>query len=94
MQETLYNTQQVQDRVVPSDAERNGNFSDKYGSKQKLFDPLTKAPLAFNGVPNSIDPARIVGPVQYLLQFMPHANSLRGGNSHASHTNQLKQQLG
>ena len=98
LQETLYNKQQIQRSVVFSDAERNGNFQDQYGTTQKLFVPTSntsaRVPLAYNGVPNTINPATFSAPAQYLLKYMPHANQVIGTTSYASVTNSLKQQLG
>ena len=98
LQETLYNKQQIQRSVVFSDAERNGNFQDQYGTAQKLFAPTSnssaRVPLAYNGVPNTINPATFSAPAQYLLKYMPHANQVIGTTSYASVTNSLKQQLG
>jgi hypothetical protein len=92
LQTTLFTNSQNFDNVVPSDAMRNGDFT--AAGLPTLKNPLTGAPFVNNGVRNQI-PASMISPqAQYLLQFMPHANQVRGTASHAVLTNSLKQQLG
>jgi hypothetical protein len=92
IQETLYTLAQNFDNIVPNDAMRNGNFS--AAGLPVIKNPLTGAQVSSGGVANVI-PSNLISPqAQYLLQFMPHANQVRGGISHAILTNTLKQQLG
>jgi Carboxypeptidase regulatory-like domain len=92
MQETLYTMAQNFDNIVPSDAMRNGNFS--ASGLPIIKNPLTGVQVSSGGTANVIPTGLISSQAQYLLQFMPHANQVRGGISHAILTNTLKQQLG
>ncbi len=92
MQETLYTLAQNFDSIVPSDAMRSGDFS--ASGLPVIKNPQTGTQVSSNGTANVI-PSNLISPqAQYLLQFMPHANQVRGGVSHAVLTNSLKQQLG
>jgi hypothetical protein len=92
MQTTLFTTAENFDQIVPSDAMRAGDFT--AAGLPVIKNPLTGAQVSSNGVPNII-PANLISPqAQYLLQYMPHANQVRGTTSHAVLTNTLKQQLG
>jgi hypothetical protein len=91
IQETLLNQQQVFNNTVPTDQERNGDFSDRYPTLGTLKDPITHVPLTYNGHNNAINPATISGPAQYFLNYLPHATN---GSTTAAVANSLKQQLG
>jgi len=92
LQTTLFTNAQPFDNVVPSDAMRAGDFTG--AGRSVIKDPLTGKQVSSNGVLNII-PANLISPqARYLLQYMPHANQLRGTTSHAVLTNTLKQQLG
>jgi hypothetical protein len=65
---------------VPTEAMRNGDFRglvDSQGRQFNLFDPLTtdasgrRQPLTFNGVANTIDPARLSPVAKYLFSITP-----------------------
>jgi hypothetical protein len=91
-QTTLFTDAQNFDNVVPSDAMRAGNFT--AASLPTIKNPLTGTQVSSGGVKNII-PANLISPqAEYLLQYMPHANQVRGTTSHAVLTNSLKQQLG
>jgi hypothetical protein len=92
LQTTILRQAQNFDEIVPSDAMRAGNFT--ASGLPVINNPLTGAQVSSGGVANVI-PANLISPqAQYLLQYMPHANQMRGGTSHAVLTNNLKQQLG
>ncbi len=82
--------------AVPTVAMKNGDFTgliDSQGRLQKLYDPLTtnatswsRAPLAYNNVINTIDPARLSPAATYLFAVtkdpsMPQVNPLIGNNN-------------
>jgi hypothetical protein len=92
IQETLYTLAQNFDNIVPSDAMRSGNFS--AAGLPRIKNPLTGVQVSSGGIANVIPSILISPQAQYLLQFMPHANQVRGSISHAILTNTLKQQLG
>ena len=66
---------------VPTEAMRNGDFRglvDPQGRQYSLYDPLStdprtwqRQPLAFRGVPNTIDPARLSPTAKYLFAITP-----------------------
>ncbi|WP_353072482.1 TonB-dependent receptor [Tunturiibacter gelidoferens] len=90
MQSTLFTQAQNFNSVVPSDAERGGDFR---AITTKIINPATGQQVSDGGVLNKI-PASLISPqAQFLLQYMPHANFVSGNTSRAIVTNKLKQQL-
>jgi Carboxypeptidase regulatory-like domain len=72
--------------VVPSQAERGGDFS---GSSAVITNPATGKPF-----PRNVIPASLITPqAQYLLKYMPLPNSVTGQIYRAINTSPLKQQL-
>ena len=64
--------------MVPTSAERNGDFSasvDGTGKLIKITDPTTGLPFAGNQIPTT----RIYAPGQAILNFLPPANTTAGG---------------
>jgi hypothetical protein len=85
-QSTLLSEAEDFNNVVPSVAERGGNFS---ASTTKIKNPLTGQPFAGNVIPaSSISPQ-----AQFLLPYMPVPNAVSGTTSQAINTNELTQQL-
>jgi hypothetical protein len=58
--------------TVPTQAERNGDFS---ALGTSIFDPSTGQQFAFNGQPNVINPTLITPQAQALLGFIPLPNA-------------------
>ncbi len=73
---------------VPTQDERNGNFSEATyndGTPVQLFNPATGQQYQFNGVLNQLDPSLISPASKYLLQFLPLPNiptTAQGQNFH------------
>ena len=72
--------------TVPTDAERNGDFSgltqtvNGGAAVTPIFDPATGRQFIYNGQPNVIDPTRISPQALYVLNhFYPHANVATAG---------------
>ncbi len=72
--------------TVPTDAERNGDFSNFTQTVNggtavtKIYDPTTNQQFAYNGQPNVINPARLTPQALYVLNnFYPHANVATAG---------------
>jgi hypothetical protein len=86
MQSTLLSQLQVFTNVVPSAAERGGDFS---AVTTKIINPLTGVQYPGNKIPT----AMISSQANFLLPYMPTANYSLGSTSYASTPNQLKQQL-
>ncbi len=72
---------------TPTDAMRNGDFSDpSLGGASPIYDPSTisctsatppvcsETPFAYNGVLNTINPARIDPVAKAIMQFLPEPN--------------------
>ncbi|ADW70819.1 TonB-dependent receptor [Granulicella tundricola] len=91
LQETLFSQAQNFNSVVPTAAQRNGDFS---ALPVILIDPTTKLQFQDGGVLNKIPQNRISPQAQYLLKYMPLPNFVSNGTSRAIVTNKLKQQLG
>ena len=92
LQTTILRQAQNFDQIVPSDTMRAGDFS--AAGLPIIKNPLTGKQVSSGGVANVI-PANLISPqARYLLQYMPHANQVRGNVSRAVLTNNLKQQLG
>ncbi|HTZ58375.1 MAG TPA: carboxypeptidase regulatory-like domain-containing protein [Acidobacteriaceae bacterium] len=72
--------------VVPSPAERGGDFS---GSSTVIINPTTGKPFPGNVIP----PSLITPQAQFLLNYMPLPNSVNGQIYRAINTSPLKQQL-
>ena len=91
LQSTLYTLGQNFDNIVPSAAQRTGDYSELLaGSKPtRIKDPLTGVNFANNVIPAS----RIAPQAAFFLKYLPQANQVRNGVSHAVLTNRLKQQL-
>jgi hypothetical protein len=85
-QSTLLSEAEDFNNVVPSLAERGGNFS---ASSIKLKNPLTGQPFPGNIIPAS----SISSQAQFLLPYMPLPNAVSGASSQAINTNELTQQL-
>jgi outer membrane receptor protein involved in Fe transport len=85
-QSTLLSEAEDFNNVVPSLAERGGNFS---ASSTKLKNPLTGQPFPGNIIPAS----SISSQAQFLLPYMPLPNAVSGASSQAINTNELTQQL-
>lgn len=63
--------------TVPTQAERNGNFSQATyndGKPVQIFNPQTGQQYQFNGNPNVLDPASITTAAQALLNYIPLPN--------------------
>jgi hypothetical protein len=90
VQSTLFTQAQDFNSIVPSDAERSGDFT---ASSAAIKNPLTGTQVSENGIPNKIPSSMIAQQAAYLLQYMPHANYAANGVSRAIVTNKLKQQL-
>ncbi len=72
--------------TVPTDAERNGDFSgltqtvNGATAVTPIFDPTTNSQFNYNGQQNVINPARITPQALYVLNnFYPHANVAAAG---------------
>lgn len=91
-QETLLTNAQDFSNIVPTDAERGGDFS---ASSTVIKNPISGTQVSSNGVANVI-PAQLLAnqPATYFMPWMPHANKVVGGVSYAEVANELKQQLG
>jgi hypothetical protein len=86
LQSTLLSEAEDFNNVVPSLAERGGDFS---ASSIKIKNPLTGQPF-----PGNVIPASSISPqATFLLPYMPLPNALSGTTSQAINTNGLKQQL-
>jgi hypothetical protein len=70
--------------VVPSVAQRNGDFS---AIKTVIKDPLSNAPYPGNIIP----PNLISGPAKYFLPYLPTPNNVVGSTSYSALTNNLLQ---
>jgi hypothetical protein len=90
-QTTMFTKSQVFNNVVPSDAERSGDFSAT--GLPMIKNPLTATQVSYNGTANVIPPGLITSQAKYLLQYMPHANRTSGTTSNALVSNLLRQQL-
>jgi hypothetical protein len=86
MQSTLLSQLQVFTNVVPSLAERGGDFAEL---STKIVNPLTGVQFPGNKMPAS----SISSQAAFLLPYMPTPNYSIGTTSYASTPNQLKQQL-
>src|SRR6185436_5802400 len=74
----------TQQWAVPTEAMRNGDFRglvDASGRQYVLYDPLTtdpktyaRQPLAYRGIANMIDPARLSPTAKYLFSITPLPN--------------------
>ncbi|HXA56628.1 MAG TPA: carboxypeptidase-like regulatory domain-containing protein [Candidatus Acidoferrum sp.] len=75
---------QVSNNVVPSPAERSGNFTQP--GDFKIYDPLTtvaggaRTQFSYNGTPNVIPPNRIDQTAKYFMQLIPAYNSTSVSN--------------
>jgi trimeric autotransporter adhesin len=73
---------------VPTQAERDGNFSQATyndGTPVEIFNPATGQQYQYNGVLNQINPSLISPASEYLLQFIPMPNipmTAQGQNFH------------
>jgi Carboxypeptidase regulatory-like domain/TonB dependent receptor/TonB-dependent Receptor Plug Domain len=86
LQSTLLSEAEDFNNVVPSLAERGGDFS---ASSIKIKNPLTGQPF-----PGNVIPASSISPqATFLLPYMPLPNAVSGTTSQAINTNGLKQQL-
>jgi hypothetical protein len=86
LQSTLLSEAEDFNNVVPSVAERGGNFS---ASSIKIKNPLTGQPF-----PGNVIPASSISPqAAFLLPYMPLPNAMSGTSSQAINTNELTQQL-
>lgn len=90
-QTTLFTNAQVFNNIVPTDAQRGGDFS---SSSTTIVNPLTHQQVSYNSTANVIPPSMITSQAKYLLQYMPHANITTGSTAKAAVTNSLRQQLG
>jgi hypothetical protein len=86
VQSTLLSEAEDFNNVVPSQAERGGNFS---ASSVKIKNPLTGQPFPGNIIPAS----SISSQAAFLLPYMPVPNAMSGVSSQAINTNELTQQL-
>lgn len=74
--------------TVPTQAERNGDFSQAAyndGKPVQIFNPQTGQQYQFNGTPNVLDPASITPAAQALLNYIPLPNmptNVLGQNFH------------
>ncbi len=86
VQSTLLAEAEDFNNIVPSVAERGGDFS---GSSIQIKNPLTGQPFLNNMIPqSSISPQ-----AAFLLPYMPLPNAVSGSTSQAINTNGLTQQL-
>ena len=83
---TLFRLGEDFNNVVPSVAERGGDFS---GSSTTIVNPVTGKPFPGNVIPQNL----ITPQAQFLLKYMPLPNFVSGQTSRAINTNGLKQQL-
>ncbi len=77
----------VFNNVVPSEAMRNGDFSELLKGPRpiQIIDPLTKQPFPSNQIP-----ANLISPqAKFFLPFMPEANLVQGTTSRAIFANRL-----
>ncbi len=73
--------------VVPSLAERTGDFSQLLASKKTILDPLSYQPFPGNLIPTS----RIAPQAAFFLKYLPPPNVVQGATSRAADTNSLAQ---
>ena len=90
-QSTLFTNAQDFANVVPSDQMRSGDFT--AAGLPVIKDPTTGQQVSNGGVSNVIPPGMISPQAQYLLKYMPHANSVIANTNYAILTNSLRQQL-
>ena len=67
---TRQSTPQDEYAIVPTDAEKSGNFA----GLPTIYDPTTFQQFTDNGAPNVIPPTRIVQPAVTLMQLFPEPN--------------------